>query len=90
MLAPKDVLLEGRVVLVTGAAVGLGEVIALAFARFGADVAIRDRDAENLADTAKAVRAAGRRSVTGTTLHVDGGNLAAAGWRRGPDGGLEA
>jgi NAD(P)-dependent dehydrogenase (short-subunit alcohol dehydrogenase family) len=24
--------------------------------------------------------------VTGTTIHVDGGNLAAAGWRRTPDG----
>jgi NAD(P)-dependent dehydrogenase (short-subunit alcohol dehydrogenase family) len=24
--------------------------------------------------------------VTGTTVHVDGGNLAAAGWRRQPDG----
>ena len=29
-LAAKDVLLEGRVALVTGAAVGLGEAIALA------------------------------------------------------------
>ncbi len=25
--------------------------------------------------------------VTGSTVHVDGGNLAAAGWRRGADGG---
>ncbi len=25
--------------------------------------------------------------VTGTTLHVDGGNLAAGGWRRAADGG---
>jgi NAD(P)-dependent dehydrogenase (short-subunit alcohol dehydrogenase family) len=24
--------------------------------------------------------------ITGTTLHVDGGNWAAGGWRRGPDG----
>jgi enoyl-[acyl-carrier-protein] reductase (NADH) len=24
--------------------------------------------------------------VTGTTIHVDGGNLAAAGWRRADDG----
>lgn len=28
--------------------------------------------------------------VTGTTLHVDGGNLAAGGWRRTPDGGFTA
>jgi NAD(P)-dependent dehydrogenase (short-subunit alcohol dehydrogenase family) len=27
--------------------------------------------------------------VTGTTLHVDGGNLAAGGWRRRPDGSFE-
>jgi NAD(P)-dependent dehydrogenase (short-subunit alcohol dehydrogenase family) len=26
------------------------------------------------------------RFVTGTTIHVDGGNWAAGGWRRGPDG----
>jgi NAD(P)-dependent dehydrogenase (short-subunit alcohol dehydrogenase family) len=26
------------------------------------------------------------RFVTGTTIHVDGGNLAAGGWRRGDDG----
>ena len=27
--------------------------------------------------------------VTGTTLHVDGGNAAAAGWRRAADGSFE-
>jgi enoyl-[acyl-carrier-protein] reductase (NADH) len=26
------------------------------------------------------------RFVTGTTIHVDGGNRAAAGWQRQPDG----
>ena len=26
--------------------------------------------------------------VTGTTIHVDGGNLGAGGWRRSPDGGF--
>ena len=29
------------------------------------------------------------RFVTGTTLHVDGGNHAAGGWRRGANGGFE-
>ena len=29
------------------------------------------------------------RFVTGATLHVDGGTLAAGGWRRAPDGGVE-
>jgi NAD(P)-dependent dehydrogenase (short-subunit alcohol dehydrogenase family) len=28
------------------------------------------------------------RFVTGTTIHVDGGNRAAGGWRRLPDGGF--
>lgn len=27
--------------------------------------------------------------VTGTTIHVDGGSMAASGWRRGPDGRFE-
>jgi NAD(P)-dependent dehydrogenase (short-subunit alcohol dehydrogenase family) len=64
-LDPKTVRLDGRVALVTGAAVGIGEAIALAFARFGADVAICDRDAEGLADTAEGIRAADRRAWSG-------------------------
>ena len=28
------------------------------------------------------------RFVTGTTLHVDGGNVAAGGWKRADDGGF--
>lgn len=62
-LGPDAVLLTGRVAIVTGAAVGIGEAIALAFARFGADVAVCDRDVENLDRTADAIEAAGRRVV---------------------------
>ena len=49
----------GRVALVTGAASGIGQATAVAFAREGARVAILDRTADALQPTAEAVRAAG-------------------------------
>jgi len=64
-LDPGAATLNDRVAVVTGAAVGIGEAVALAFARFGADVAVCDRDAEGLAETARAVERAGRRVVSG-------------------------
>jgi len=63
-MAPETVRLEGRIALVTGAAAGIGEAIALALARFGADLALCDRDAAGLGETARAVEAAGRRCRT--------------------------
>jgi NAD(P)-dependent dehydrogenase (short-subunit alcohol dehydrogenase family) len=59
-LSPDAFRLDGRVVLVTGAARGLGESIALACSAFGADLAICDRDPEGLAATAAEVEAMGR------------------------------
>ena len=55
--------LEGRVALVTGAARGIGKAIAQAFARFGADVAVCDRDEEGLQETFREVEGMGRRAA---------------------------
>ena len=57
-------LLTDRVAVVTGAAQGIGESTALAFASLGAHVAICDREAEGLASTAAAIEAMGRRVVS--------------------------
>ena len=64
MFGPDDVLLTNRVAVVTGAAVGIGRAIALAFARFGADVALCDRDADNMATAAAEVGESGRGALT--------------------------
>ena len=64
-LEPSAALLTERIAIVTGAAVGIGEAIAVAFANFGAHVAICDRDVPNLDVTADAIEAAGRRVVAG-------------------------
>ncbi|MBC8072220.1 MAG: SDR family oxidoreductase, partial [Deltaproteobacteria bacterium] len=49
--------LAGRVVIVTGAASGIGAAIATRFAGAGAQLWLVDRDADALADTAKRLRA---------------------------------
>jgi len=61
-LDPQTILLTDRVAVVTGAAVGIGRAIALAVARFGAHVALCDRDADNLAATVRDISALGRRA----------------------------
>jgi len=72
-LGPSRVLLTDRVAVVTGAAVGIGRAIAVAFARFGADVAMCDRDSENLAAAAADVEATGRAALIGRFDVRDGG-----------------
>ena len=57
-------LLTDRVAIVTGAAVGIGAATATALARFGADIAICDRDEPNLSEVAAEVRGLGRRCMT--------------------------
>jgi NAD(P)-dependent dehydrogenase (short-subunit alcohol dehydrogenase family) len=56
--------LEGKSALVTGAATGLGQAIAVALATQGADVAVSDRNEDLLGETAALLRPLGRRVVT--------------------------
>jgi hypothetical protein len=55
--------LEGRTALVTGAARGLGNAIALALAHAGADVALGLRDPASGADLAERIEGMGRRAL---------------------------
>jgi NAD(P)-dependent dehydrogenase (short-subunit alcohol dehydrogenase family) len=54
--------LTGKKAFVTGASRGIGQVMAVAFAQAGADVALVARGADGLAETAAGVEAAGRRA----------------------------
>lgn len=54
--------LAGKVILVTGAASGLGAATAIACAKEGADVFLVDRDADGMADTAARIAGLGRET----------------------------
>src|SRR5262245_56282945 len=64
-LSPDDFLLTDRIAIVTGAARGIGAAIATAFARFGAHVAVCDRDEDALRNVASAIEGLGRRTHVG-------------------------
>src|SRR5437899_11579581 len=72
MIGPDAALLTDRVAVVTGAAVGIGEAVAIALARFGADVAVCDRDEANLKGTVAEIEAAGRGALSGVLDVRDG------------------
>jgi NAD(P)-dependent dehydrogenase (short-subunit alcohol dehydrogenase family) len=71
-LGPDATRLDGTVAVVTGAAVGIGRACAVALARFGADVAVCDRDEANLEICAAEIEAAGRRVHRGALDVRDG------------------
>ena len=58
-----DRTLRDRIAVVTGAAQGIGRAGALRLAAAGADVALIDRDGSGIAETARQIRSAGRRST---------------------------
>ena len=55
--------LENKKALITGGGIGIGESIALAFAREGADVAIASRNTANLERVAAKIREMGRQAL---------------------------
>src|SRR5260370_240806 len=57
---------SGQVALVTGAGQGIGEAIALALAREGADLVVNDVSAERASAPAAKVRECGRRALAFT------------------------
>lgn len=55
--------LEGKVALITGAGRGIGQAMALLFAREGADIAVDDIDLASAEKTAEEVRQLGRKAI---------------------------
>jgi len=70
--------LENKIALVTGAARGIGQAIALNLAEEGADLALCDVKAEWLDDTTAKVRALGRRAEAYAMDVADGAAVAEA------------
>lgn len=62
---PKAFSLEGKVAVVTGAALGIGRAIALGFAEAGADIVVIDRDEAGARAVCAEVEGLGRRAVAG-------------------------
>ncbi|MDZ4375475.1 MAG: SDR family oxidoreductase [Phenylobacterium sp.] len=67
-----DLQLKGKTAVVTGATRGIGRAIAEAFAEEGANVAICARNAEQVAETVRALEATGVRAFGQTVDIADG------------------
>jgi NAD(P)-dependent dehydrogenase (short-subunit alcohol dehydrogenase family) len=78
--------MQGRRVLVTGAASGMGKAIAELFATEGASLALLDRDAERLAPVAKALGASAHACDVADADSVDAAVAAAVAGLGGLDG----
>jgi NAD(P)-dependent dehydrogenase (short-subunit alcohol dehydrogenase family) len=65
------ILLTGKIALITGGGAGIGRGIAVAFAEFGADVALLDINTEAAEQVAALVRAKGRRAMVITADVTD-------------------
>ena len=57
-------LLQGRIAVVTGAGSGIGQAIALGYAREGAHVIVLDINADTAAATAKSIQSAGGKAAS--------------------------
>jgi len=64
--------LTGKVALVTGAAQGIGKVVALLFAQNGADLVISDINLQKAEETAKEIESIGRKAMA---IKVDVANF---------------
>ncbi len=55
--------LKGKIAIVTGAAQGIGKVIALGLAKCGADIAVSDINEDSLTAAVKEIEALGRKAI---------------------------